>query len=55
MIPEKWEMMIKNKEELKDLPVIADADFGHTTPIFTFPIGGMATINATDTPSIILE
>ena len=55
MAPQKWEMMIKNKEELKNIPVIADADFGHTTPIFTFPIGGTATINATDKPNIILE
>ncbi len=55
MTPQKWEMMIKNKEELRNIPVIADADFGHTTPIFTFPIGGTATINATDTPNIILE
>ena len=55
MTPQKWEMMIKNKEELRNIPVIADADFGHTTPIFTFPIGGNATINATDTPNIILE
>lgn len=54
MTPQKWEMMIKNKEELKNIPVIADADFGHTTPIFTFTIGGTATINATDTPNIIL-
>ena len=55
MTPQKWEMMIKNKEELRNIPVIADADFGHTTPIFTFPIGGNATINATDIPNIILE
>ena len=39
---EKWEMMIKNKKELENIPVICDADFGHTTPIFTFPIGGTA-------------
>ena len=55
MTPQKWEMMIKNKEELRNIPVIADAEFGHTTPIFTFPIGGTATINATDTPNITLE
>lgn len=50
MNPEKWTMMIKNKEELKNIPVIADADFGHTTPIFTFPIGGIArmVVNADD-------
>ena len=27
------------------MPIIADADFGHTTPIFTFPIGGTAKMN----------
>lgn len=44
---EKWTMLIKNKPELKAIPVIADADFGHTTPIFTFPIGGIAKLKAT--------
>jgi len=44
---EKWTMLIKNKPELKDIPVIADLDFGHTTPIFTFPIGGIAKLKAT--------
>ena len=47
MNPEKWKMIIKNKPELKDIPVIADLDFGHTTPIFTFPIGGRAKLKAT--------
>ena len=42
MSHEKWEMLIKNKKELENIPVICDADFGHTTPIFTFPIGGTA-------------
>lgn len=46
--PEKWKMMIKNKKELSDIPVIADADFGHTTPIFTFPIGGKAEMSANE-------
>jgi len=41
---EKWKLLIKNKKELENIPVIADADFGHTTPIFTFPIGGHAKI-----------
>lgn len=45
---EKWEMMIKNKKELANMPVIADADFGHTTPIFTFPIGGKARLEASE-------
>jgi len=28
----------------KEIPIIANLDFGHTTPIFTFPIGGKAKI-----------
>ncbi|MED1104394.1 S66 peptidase family protein [Bacillus paramycoides] len=36
--------MIASKPELKHLPIIANASFGHTTPIFTFPIGGHAKI-----------
>lgn len=32
--------IIKNKRELDAIPVIANASFGHTTPQFTFPIGG---------------
>ncbi len=30
--------------QLKDLPIIANVDFGHTTPIATFPIGGNCVI-----------
>lgn len=30
---------------LKKIPVIYDVDFGHTQPIFTFPLGGEATID----------
>lgn len=43
---EKWTEMIKNKKELENIPIIADADFGHTTPTFTFPIGGNAKVVA---------
>lgn len=32
--------IIKTKKELKNIPIIANVDFGHTTPLFTFPIGG---------------
>lgn len=46
MSKEKWIKMIKNKSELDGIPVIAGADFGHTTPIFTFPIGGHARMEA---------
>ena len=32
--------IVKTKKELDSIPVIANVDFGHTTPIITFPIGG---------------
>ncbi|MCE5171120.1 LD-carboxypeptidase [Paenibacillus profundus] len=38
--------IIATKQELQGMPVIADVDFGHTTPIFTFPIGGYAKLDA---------
>ncbi len=40
---EKWECLL-DKEELKNIPIIYDADFGHTTPMFTFPIGGYCSL-----------
>ncbi len=46
MTREKWTKIIKNKPELARIPVIAGADFGHTTPIFTFPVGGYAKLSA---------
>lgn len=39
---EKLMKIIKTKKELAHLPVVADVDFGHTSPMITFPIGGMA-------------
>ena len=40
---EKLEFIL-NKPELKNMPIIANVDFGHTTPLTTFPIGGTAKI-----------
>ncbi|KKQ86739.1 MAG: Peptidase U61 LD-carboxypeptidase A [Berkelbacteria bacterium GW2011_GWA2_38_9] len=34
--------IIKTKKELDSIPVLANVDFGHTSPIITFPIGGEA-------------
>lgn len=42
---EKLEFIL-NKPELKYLPIIANLDFGHTTPLLTFPIGGTARISS---------
>ncbi len=44
MNDEKWERILKSKKELNNIPIVINADFGHTTPIFTFPIGGYAKI-----------
>ncbi|MCF7798804.1 LD-carboxypeptidase [Candidatus Woesearchaeota archaeon] len=41
---EKLKYIIESKEELKNLPIIANADFGHTNPLITFPIGGTASL-----------
>jgi muramoyltetrapeptide carboxypeptidase LdcA involved in peptidoglycan recycling len=48
MTKEKWIKLIKGKAELNNVPVIAGADFGHTTPLITFPIGGKAKMLAKD-------
>ena len=36
------EFIINNKPELQNIPVYANADYGHTTPIMTIPFGGYA-------------
>ena len=43
---EKLKFIITTKRELKHIPVIANADFGRTYPMFTFPIGESCEINA---------
>jgi muramoyltetrapeptide carboxypeptidase LdcA involved in peptidoglycan recycling len=40
MTHEKLIQIIRTKTELTNIPVIINADFGHTTPQITFPIGG---------------
>lgn len=40
--------IIKSKRELDGIPVIANADFGHTAPLITFPVGGRAKLYAKD-------
>ena len=46
MTPETLETIIRSKRELDGIPVVADASFGHTTPQFTFPIGGYGRLEA---------
>jgi len=40
MTNEKLLKILKTKKELKNIPIVANVDFGHTSPIITFPIGG---------------
>lgn len=42
---DRLKKIIKTKKELDDMPVAYGFDFGHTTPIFTFPIGGSAKLS----------
>lgn len=45
MTREKLEFIINNKPELKNIPVLANVDYGHTTPIITIPLNGTAIID----------
>ncbi|MEW9097125.1 MAG: S66 peptidase family protein [Clostridiaceae bacterium] len=40
--------IIKTKKELDNIPVVANLNFGHTNPRFTFPIGGTVEIDVQD-------
>lgn len=45
--------IISTKPVLAKIPVIANVDFGHTTPIVTLPIGGEVSIQSTETATRI--
>lgn len=51
---ETLETIIRTKKDLAKLPIIANVDFGHTSPLITFPIGGTASIKASGTKSKIM-
>jgi muramoyltetrapeptide carboxypeptidase len=48
MTKEKLVKIIKTKKELDNIPIIANVNFGHTTPTITFPIGGKARLSVTN-------
>ena len=50
----RWKKIFSNRGELKKIPIIYNADFGHTSPIFTFPIGGECKINTYDAVNKII-
>ena len=39
---------ISGKYGLKDLPVMADLNFGHTSPVFILPYGAEACLNVNE-------
>ena len=51
---EEFKMMIKNKRELENIPIVANVDFGHTDPKIAFPIGGECTLETIDNKCKIL-
>jgi muramoyltetrapeptide carboxypeptidase len=46
MTKELLHKIIAPKRELNNIPIIAGVDFGHTSPMITFPIGGTVRIKA---------
>ncbi|MDD5710764.1 MAG: LD-carboxypeptidase [Candidatus Colwellbacteria bacterium] len=52
MTRELLQKIIDTKQELKNLPIIANVDFGHTTPLTTLPIGGSLEIIAAENAKI---
>lgn len=51
---EDFAKLLSEKEELKNIPVIINMDFGHTRPLFTIPIGADCVID-NDRITIIQE
>jgi muramoyltetrapeptide carboxypeptidase len=41
----KIETLIRSKKALQSMPIIYDVDFGHTSPLHTFPIGGRVSVS----------
>lgn len=51
----KWKKILCTKSELKKIPIIINANFGHTTPTATIPIGGKCVIDTSkDVDKIII-
>lgn len=54
MTEEALRRIISTKEELKGIPIIANVNFGHTSPIATLPVGVKATVAASGDDSEII-
>lgn len=49
----KWKKIL-NKKELKKIPIIINANFGHTTPTATIPIGRLCKIDTTSSNAKVI-
>lgn len=47
--------IIKSKKELEGVPVIGNVDFGHTSPVVTFPVGGTARLEVKADDQVTIE
>ena len=53
---EKIKKLFESNEVFKNIPIVANVDFGHCDPSITFPIGGEVTLSATEAKKeIIIE
>jgi muramoyltetrapeptide carboxypeptidase LdcA involved in peptidoglycan recycling len=52
---EKLQFIISSKKELKNLPIIANVDFGHTMPMIIFPIGGICEIKTKNASAVSIN
>ena len=45
---DRWKTLISMNKKLINIPIVVNADFGHTMPMATFPIGGKCIMSAGD-------
>lgn len=55
MSKEKIKRLISLRPQLKKIPVISQLDFGHTSPIATFPLGGIVSLNTLSKNFIVFK
>ena len=54
MNDEKWEFILK-RDKIKNIPVVYGVDFGHVSPMITFPIGGKCILDVSSSVKIRVE
>lgn len=54
MTLDKWKVLFKDKG-LDNIPIVVNADFGHTNPMITIPLGGFSSIKIDDEILITIE